>query len=43
MRNCLALKRPNQPGNTEQYRYYRNNEVERGAAADAAYSTGGDH
>ena len=43
MRSRLAFERPNQPGKTEHYRYYRDHEVERGAAADAAYSPGGDH
>ena len=43
MRSRLAFKRPYQTGETEDYRYDRDKEVEGRAAANAAYSTGGDH
>ena len=43
MRSRLAFKRPYQTGETEDYRYDRDKEVEGRAAVNAAYSTGGDH
>ena len=43
MRSRLAFKRPYQSGETEDYRYDRDKEVEGRAAFNAAYSTGGDH